>query len=348
MSVKGAENILIKKIAMKTLILFLSVVLLSVTALAQTDSTNNSENLDQLIESIENKDTMNMEIPEIPEIPELPEIPAAPEMPAIGESAKKDTVQIRVGKHNVEIITDGENTQVEVEKIKDFKSRWEEHEWDDDEIQPIQPIKKRKGFDGHWGSFDFGGNMLWKTNYGNYPEGTPDFLALRPEKSFECNINFAEYSFGFGSYIGIVTGLGLNFNDYKFRNKYTIEAVDGMVQPVALPDEDFRLSKLSTGYLTAPLLLEIQIPGNGGEDRLFISGGLIGGLKMGEHTKTRIGDEKLKDKGDHYVSPLRWGYTARVGFNDMGIFATYYVTELFEKGKGPVTNPLTVGLSFAF
>jgi hypothetical protein len=336
---------------MKTLI-FLSALVLSFSSFAQDDMNNTgSSDFNQLIENIETKDTTNVEVQEQPEelkAPETPEAPESPEATTDLKVAKKDTVQIRVGKHNVEVITDGENTQIEVEKIKDFKSRWENNDWDDEKIKPIKHKNHNKKFDGHWDSFDFGGNMLYKTNYDNYAAGTPHFLDIRPEKSFECNINFAEYSFGFGQYIGIVTGLGFNFNDYKFKNQYTIEAIDGVLQPVALPNEDFRLSKLSTGFLTAPLMLEIQIPGNGGEDRLFIAGGLIGGLKMGEHTKTRIGDQKLKNKGDHFVSPLRWGYTARIGFEDMGVFATYYVTELFESGKGPVTNPLTIGLTFSF
>ena len=198
---------------------------------------------------------------------------------------------------------------------------------------------------------EFGGNQLWETEtaYANYPVGTPSFLETRPEKSFEVNWNFAEYSFGFGSYMGIVTGLGINWNDYKFKNKYTIELDNnGVVQPVALAEKDFRLSKLSTVYLTAPLMFEFQIPGNHGQDRLFVAAGLIGGLKLGEHTKTKIGDNKEKDKGDFNLSPLRWGYTARIGFDDMGIFATYYNTKLFENGKGPEVTPLTIGFTFNF
>ena len=81
---------------------------------------------------------------------------------------------------------------------------------------------------------------------------------------------------------------------------------------------------------------------------MFISGGVIGGLKIGDHTKTKIGPEKSKDKGDHNISPLRWGYTARIGFENMGIFATYYNTKLFEKNKGPETTPVTIGLLFSF
>jgi len=322
---------------MKTL--FLTILAVSVTffGFSQSDTTITNSDMNQLIESVD----------EIETVEEIDNVTVEPIEASDGVVSKKDTVQIRFGKHNVEIITNGDDTQIDVEKIEDFESRWEDQNFDEEKFESINEKKHKKEFDGHWGGFDFGGNMLWNTDK-EYAPGNPNFMDIRPEKSFECNINFAEFSFGFCPYIGIVTGLGLNFNDYKFRNTYTIDGVDGKIQPVALPSEDFRLSKLSTGYLTAPLLLEIQIPGNGGKDKLFIAGGLIGGVKMGEHTKTKNGSVKEKDKSDHYISPLRWGYTARIGFDKMGVFATYYQTGLFETGKGPETNPLTIGLTFTF
>lgn len=313
---------------MKTLsILFVISFFFSTVYAQSTTSKTSTEEFDILIE----KEELNFE-------------------QSTSKSPKKDTVQIRVGKHNVEIISDSNNTTIDVEKLEDFESQWEDGAWDkeNDKVETIK-IKRKKKFDGHWSALEIGGNLLYNTDYSMYPEGTPAFLDTRAEKSFEVNWNFAEYSFGFGSYVGIVTGLGLNFNDYKFRNRYTLARDEsGMIQPIALPENDFRKSKLSTVYLTAPLMLEIQIPGNHGADRMFIAGGLIGGLKLGDHTKTKIGNEKNKDRSDHNIAPVRWGYTARIGFDDVGIFATYYNTPLFEDGKGPVTTPVTLGFTFTF
>jgi hypothetical protein len=252
-------------------------------------------------------------------------------------TTKKDTVHVRIGNQNIEIITSDRDTKVKI---------------DDAEGLPpdIECSKKRKRkFDGHWDGLDFGANLLLETDYSMYPEGTPEFLETRVEKSFEFNMNLFEYSFGFGQYLGLVTGLGFNFNDYKFKNRYSFKKDEnGVLQPYALPEGDFRKSKLSTVYLTAPLLFEFQIPDNRGEDRLFVAGGVIGGLKLGEHTKYKIGDEKSKDKGDHGIAPLRWGYTARIGFDDFGIYGTYYNTKLFEDGVGPATTPVTIGVTLSF
>ncbi len=263
-----------------------------------------------------------------------------------GKTDDRDTVHIRVGRHAIEITTDEDKTHIDVERIDEFESRWERKER---ERYDRQRYGSRKRFDGHLMGIDFGGNQLLNTSYAMYPEGSVEFLETSPEKSFEVNVNVFEYSFGFSSYFGLVTGLGVNFNDYKFKNRATIvKDENGIIQAKLLPEGDFRVSKLSTVFITAPLLIEFQIPGQWDEDRMFITAGVIGGVKISEHTKTQIGEEKLKDKGDHNLSPVRWGYTARVGFENFGIYATYYNTKLFKKGLGPDTTPFTIGLSFTF
>lgn len=317
---------------MKTIISLFFLLFLTIVLYAQTDITEPvNADFDELIEKLEpSSDTTS--------------VSTTPEKEM---KTEKDTIRLRMGNSKWEIVTGENKTTIDVETIDDFKSKWEKESWDNQQVETVQKHKHRK-FDGHWSGIDFGGNLL-DTKYDPLYPDEPKFMETRPEKSFEFNCNFAEYSFGFGSYVGIVTGLGLNFNDYKFKNRNTIiKDENGMIQPLELPEGDLRKTKLSTAYLTAPLMLEFQIPGNHGKDRLFIAGGLIGGVKIGEHTKYKIGNEKTKDKGDFNISPLRWGYTARVGFDDVGIFATYYNTPLFEEGKGPETTPLTIGLTFTF
>jgi hypothetical protein len=319
-------------LAMKTLTLITILIFSVFAAMGQADTATVTNNeFETLIEQEEEVGTSVVDTPDT-------------EGDVLSERAinrnvdvEKDTVHVRIGNQNIEIIISDRDTTVKID--------------DADRLHPdIECSKKpKRKFDGHWDGLDFGANLLLKTDYSMYPEGTPEFLEIRPEKSFEVNINLFEYSFGFGQYVGLVTGLGFNFNDYKFKNKYTFKKDEnGVLQPYALPEGDFRKSKLSTVYLTAPLLFEFQIPDNRGEDRLFVAGGVIGGLKLGEHTKYKIGDEKSKDKGDHGIAPLRWGYTARIGFEDFGIYGTYYNTKLFEDGVGPATSPVTIGVILSF
>lgn len=346
---------------MKTQILFVILIFVTATLFAQVDTLEPiAEPTDELIaEPVDTLyDELNDEVPDEGEIIETPEEGEVDELPAdvLTDPEKMDTVHIRVGNRAIEIITEDKKTRIDVDKLDDFESRWDDNDGEDNDweknhkIETIHRHKKNK-FDGHWAGIDFGGNLLMTNDesYGMYPVGTPEFLTTAPEKSFETNINLFEYSFGFSPYIGLVTGLGLNLNDYKFRNRYTLtKDENGVIQPAELPEGDFRLSKLSTTFIQAPLLLEVQIPGQFDDKRIFIAAGVIGGLKIHEHVKTQIGDEKKRDNGNYNVAPLRWGYTARVGFENMGIFATYYNTKLFEKGLGPDATPVTIGLTLAF
>ncbi|HKM94922.1 MAG TPA: hypothetical protein VJY41_14830 [Prolixibacteraceae bacterium] len=338
---------------MRTLILLLAVLIIPFLVKAQIGSTEKTdEAFEKLIDQYHGTNVNNdVDTLDIDSDVFDDKIEIEIESSASARSEEEDTIQIRVGKHNIEIRSGQQKTIIDVEKMEDFDSRWDKNEKREFEIPKTVKLKRNHGkFDGHWSGFDFGGNQLSGSgNTASYPEGGPKFLETSPEKSFEFNFNFAEYSFGFGSYVGIVTGLGLNFNDYKFKNPYTIKRDDnGIIQALKIDDEGFKMSKLSTGYITAPLMLEFQIPGNHGQDRLFVAAGVIGGLKIGEHTKTKIENVKQKNKSDHAIAPLRWGYTARVGFNDFGIYATYYNTPLFESGKGPEVNPFTLGATFTF
>jgi len=336
---------------MKTQILLFILIFISTSLFSQTDSIPMvTESIDSIAKVTEPTDKMVKE-PVDTVFDKAPNEGKVSEIPEEGlpKGEKTDTVHIRVGNHTVEITTDNNKTHIDVDKIEDFKSQWDNGDWDrKNHIETIHHRHNKK-FDGHWAGIDFGGNQLWDTKYSIYPEGIPSFLETSPEKSFEVNLNLLEYSFGFSSYIGLVTGLGLNFNDYKFKNRLTLtKDENGIIQPVELPEGDFRLSKLSTTFINAPLLLEIQIPGQWDHDRMFITAGVIGGVKIQEHTKTKIGEEKKRDNGDHNIAPLRWGYTARIGFENFGIYATYYNTKLFKKGLGPETTPATIGLTFLF
>jgi len=98
------------------------------------------------------------------------------------------------------------------------------------------------------------------------------------------------------------------------------------------------------------LLLEFQIPVSG-HKRIHISGGVIGGLKIGSHTKVlyKADGSKQKDKinDDFNLSPLRYGVTARIGYRALKLFATYNMTQMFETGQGPELYPVSIGLILA-
>ncbi len=249
----------------------------------------------------------------------------------------KDTVKIRVGRKTIVVAEGHHGSSVKYNKLNDEEFK----HW----------TGREPKFKGHWSFFEMGVNSFANVDYADYFAYTgpssyydPNFMDINHNKSMEVNINLFKVSFGLQKKhndIGFVTGLGLNFNDYRFSNGNTITNSHGFLAPFPIPGQDLQKTKLSTGYLTVPLLLEFQLPRESG---LWLSAGVIGGIKMGSHTKVKIDGNTTKDHSDFNINPFRGGATARLGYKGFNIFGTYYFTPFFKDGRGPAMNPFTIGI----
>lgn len=213
--------------------------------------------------------------------------------------------------------------------------------------------RKRRAFNGHWTGIELGVNAFTKEDYSMYADPTNEFMELDLNKSGAFNINFLQYDINLTKRkgnIGIVTGMGLSWYNFRFDKDITIiddEDTD-MVMPKYL-DQDWHIkkSKLTISYLTVPILLEWQP--KIGHRRIYISGGVIGGLKLRAHTKIKYkldGTHKKKNHDDFNTRPYKVDATFRIGMGDMSIFGTYGLVELFKNGKGPELTPYSIGLAF--
>ena len=241
-------------------------------------------------------------------------------------SGNKDTTIVRIGKNDVKVITHGNNTEILLGKNNTKKHRDEK-------------------FAGHWQGLDLGFNGFDNTDYSMYE--TADFMAVNQGKAYEVGLNLWNLNIGlYKSYIGIVSGLGFTFNDYKFENRYTIvKSTDG-IEPVALAYDDLSKTKLSVAYLDVPLLLEFQIPVNQNAGRVYVNAGILGSVKLGSHTKVKHGGSKDKDYSGFDINPFKYDATARIGYQGIGLYAKYSMNSFFQNGKGPDLTPFTIGISF--
>ncbi len=247
-----------------------------------------------------------------------------------------DTVKVRLGSKGISIVEGKDGTEIKVIEMDEARKT---------------PSTKKKKFRPHFAGLEIGLN--------NYltPDGSlslpPDqlYMDLNTGKSWNWNLNVIDYGFGLGTdKIGIATGLGFEFINYNFDGQNSIrkDPDTGNIIPY-YPDYagNIMKSKMNIAYVTAPLLLEFQIPA--GKKRIHISGGVIGGVKMWSNTKLKykISGEKSKEKarGDYNLSPLRWGFTARVGYRMINLYANYYMTPLFKENRGPELYPFSVGLA---
>lgn len=258
-------------------------------------------------------------------------------------STKSDSTKIRIGKKSITIIDDDEST------ILRFPNRKYSSGWDVE-------YRRKRSFKGHWAGVEFGINGYMDKNQSLTMQNEMSFLDLKQARSWNFNINFMQYSIGFGTNkIGLVTGMGLEFNNYHFSNPISlmIDKTPGSpTNGMTIVDStyikggfDVSRTKLATTHLTFPLLLEFQIPTGDHGHRVFISGGVIGELRIGAHTKVVYDDDgKNKDKNreDFNLSTFRYSFTARVGYRGLKLFANYSPVPLFEKNKGPEVYPCTL------
>lgn len=254
----------------------------------------------------------------------------------------KDTVIITVGRKGLKVIGSEHGTSIDFINLDDF-----------DEPEK-KDRKSRKNFIGHWKGLEIGMNNYLTSDFSFSLPAEAQFMEINTGKSWGINLNFIQYDIGFGTdKVGLVTGMGLEFNNYKFDGDNSI-IKDPVTREIVSLEYDagtnIEKTKLATTYFTVPLLLEFQIPVSG-HKRIHISGGVIGGLKIGSHTKVVYKETgtKQKDKirDDFNLSPLRYGVTARIGYRALKIFATYNLTPMFESGKGPELYPISIGLILA-
>ncbi|MFC2080627.1 outer membrane beta-barrel protein [Bacteroidota bacterium] len=247
-----------------------------------------------------------------------------------------DTIKIKLGNKAISITGDGKKTNVEIIEDEDF----DKHGWKE----------KPARFKGHWAGFELGlNNMVDKDFQLAGTELEHNFMDLNTGKSWEFDINFMQFNLPFGKPVGLVTGMGLKWNNYWFDggNNIMKHPVNTVIVPSFPPaGVTYDKSKLNTFYLTVPLIFEVHF---GPDKNGFIGLGVIGDLKLGSNTKIKYNDggskEREKTKSDFNLSPLRYHLTARAGFSVIKVFANYSMVPLFTSNMGPELFPVTIGLT---
>lgn len=197
---------------------------------------------------------------------------------------------------------------------------------------------------------DFGYNRLGKSNMftGTMHESASGFPKLR-NSGLSSFAMYAMFGRRISSSLSIMSGLGIDWENYKFSKDVTIREINDVATQVSiksvLPDFSFmKKSKLIASYLEVPLLLRLSFR------RFFVAAGVTGGLNIGSHTKVVFVDKngrKRTDKDyDIHLATFRYGYTIRVGFRYLSLFSNYYVSPLFAKDEGPQVYPFTMGISW--
>ncbi len=248
------------------------------------------------------------------------------------EETEDETV-IRIGKKAIRILTEDDDTEVLFEEDAETES----------------PGRPGRYFEGHLGGIEFGYNTFSTDQWGRNDGTMEGYLDLNTAKSSNFNIIAPPVSLGFTRHFGIVTGLGISFNNYRFDGNNSLAVDDGGIVTPAYPAEgiNYDKSKLATVYGILPVMLEVQIPVTC-SSTINLGAGVIGAVKLGSHTKTVYhddGKQKDKNRDDFNLNVLRYGVTARAGYEMIQVYGTCYLSPMFENNKGPELYPFEVGIA---
>ncbi|NOU48637.1 MAG: hypothetical protein HOO86_16470 [Bacteroidales bacterium] len=286
----------------------------------------------------------------------------------IHEGSSGDTVRVDIGNLNIEVI-DGDSTKVKIGNHSLIV--------DEDGNVKMSKDKKKNKFNGHWAGVEIGVNGLLTPDFNmSYPAGQ-SYLDLRMEKSLNVNLNVYEQNITLNSAktIGLVSGLGVSWNNYRFANDVYVSSDSSTFKAFFMDGVSVKKSKLTNMYLTVPLFLEFQTNSEKKSDRLHFALGVVGGWRIVSHTKIYFNEANknftlrdpatdtelpyrftspnasnrniTKNFDSFNMRPLKLDASVRAGWGKVSIYANYSLFSLWVKDKGPEVYPFAAGICLA-
>jgi len=197
-------------------------------------------------------------------------------------------------------------------------------------------------------SLDLGTNgYLSKENDFNLPENQQLYrLNYNRSRSFGTSIYFKAFE-SQDKLFYVSPGVGFTWNSYHFDQNININNVNNKTQVELNTNVDYQKYKLRATYLEIPLIVGTTL-GSGKNHFVFQVGG-IAGLKIGSVVKQKFQQDGLehqvKIKDDFNLNPFKLDCIMRISVGNLGLFARYSFTNLFENDKAPNLHPFAVGLS---
>ncbi len=278
----------------------------------------------------------------------------------------QDTTRINIGAMKFEVV-DGDSTRINVGNHTLL-------------VTPHGDVRWRRNdgyrrFKGHWGGFDLGlngyVNSQGNANFGN----DYDYLSLDYGKSVNLNFNIYQQNIALNKArtIGLITGLGLSFNEYRFAGQVYLDPSSHDVTGYYIVNTMVKKSKLSVHYADIPLILEFQTNNPIRSKRFFVGVGVIGNVKLRSRTKLYFTESNapyalqdpatgqalsdnyrtpdqgprniVKKTSDFGLNPFRLDATVRFGYRLISLYGTYALTPMFQAGRGPDLRQWSLGIT---
>lgn len=177
------------------------------------------------------------------------------------------------------------------------------------------------------------------------------FMDLNYIKSVELNINFLEFYIPIAKqHFGILTGLGMGFNNYDLSRDFSITSAADTNATIGVVDSarSIKKNKFKTIAFNLPILLETNLGKTSKKSFHLAVGGMATYVFDGKtKQKFRLDGQNFttKERTNFNLNPFRLNAHARIGYSNLTFYANYSLTPLFKKDKGPELYPFTIGVS---
>lgn len=259
-------------------------------------------------------------------------------------SAQEQSDSTKTVKDTSYTIEWGNKTIIVIEK-PDKKDKDKEEEKESDSHKNWK-IKQRYN---HYAGVDFGVNGLLSDANSVDLNKEGEFMDLNYYGSWSIAFNFID------SYIpiahekfGVTIGMGIEFNKYKLSRDYTMVNVQDSTFGIVDSTKSIDKNLFKSTMVNLPIMFETTL----GKDRdhsFYLAAGGMVSYRLGSKTKQIYSqdgeDYKVKNRSSYNMNPFRFSAVARIGYGNFTVFASYSLTPLFEKDKGPELYPFTVGVS---
>ena len=174
-------------------------------------------------------------------------------------------------------------------------------------------------------------------------------MELDYARSIQFGLNIFQRNFHiYKNYLNLYTGLGFDFNHYALERDVTLKAGTPRLTYTTDSSISFKKNSLNVSYLKAPLMIEVNTSKNPDKNfHIAIGAELLYRIhavvkQTYEKDDKRI---KIKQRDAFHLEPFIYNAVARIGFNNISVYATYGFTRLFKKDQAPQVYPFTAGVT---
>lgn len=220
--------------------------------------------------------------------------------------------------------------------------------------------KKNKTISTNWLIFDLGfANYRDLTNYsyaqaGSYlkimrpgdPAVNEGTTTLNTGKSSNVNIwLFMQRASLSKNVLNLKYGLGLEMYNFRYDSRISFR---NSPAPMAFNDSiSFTKNKLYAGYVTVPLMININTKPNSHRG-LIMSVGMSAGYLLASSNKQVSGDRgKQKYRGDLALEPWRLAAIGEIGLGPVRLYGSYSINQLQKTYTRMEQYPYTIGIRFS-